>query len=208
MCCSRLLPRRVGELRGAALQRLGCHSVWQSCSALLLPAAQRGPQGSGDAAALDRSRQLCRPTAPPTLRACHPGPLALPAPSPRAAATPPAEEEARWFFQQLTVGLAYLHSIGVDNRELNLSNKLLTGDEARPLLKINDFTYRWVAGAVGGGRGAQHSCPTRFCLHDPTLHVDPAYARPSPPRHGSKSQGDGYQFKSRARLATLLAPGH
>ncbi|PSC67948.1 acyl-binding domain-containing 4-like isoform X1 isoform A [Micractinium conductrix] len=51
------------------------------------------------------------------------------------------EEEARWFFQQLTVGLAYLHSIGVDNRELNLSNKLLTGDEARPLLKINDFTY-------------------------------------------------------------------
>ncbi|KAL4422566.1 hypothetical protein ABPG75_008763 [Micractinium tetrahymenae] len=52
-----------------------------------------------------------------------------------------SEDEGRWFFQQLTVGLAYLHSIGVDNRELNLNNKLLTGDKARPLLKINDFTY-------------------------------------------------------------------
>jgi serine/threonine protein kinase len=55
-----------------------------------------------------------------------------------------AEDEARWFFQQLAVGLAYFHSIGVDNRELNLNNKLLTGDSTRPLLKINDFTYRCV----------------------------------------------------------------
>ncbi|KAI3430307.1 hypothetical protein D9Q98_004903 [Chlorella vulgaris] len=52
-----------------------------------------------------------------------------------------SEDEARWFFQQLAVGLAYFHSIGVDNRELNLNNKLLTGDSTRPLLKINDFTY-------------------------------------------------------------------
>lgn len=44
------------------------------------------------------------------------------------------------------MGLAYLHSIGVDNRELNLNNKLLTGDKTRPLLKINDFTYRRAAG--------------------------------------------------------------
>ena len=58
---------------------------------------------------------------------------------------PPAEVEARWFFQQLAVGLSYFHSIGVDNRELNLNNKLLTGDGSRPLLKINDFTYRCVA---------------------------------------------------------------
>ena len=60
-----------------------------------------------------------------------------------------AEDEARWFFQQLAVGLAYFHSIGVDNRELNLNNKLLTGGvegSSRPLLKINDFTYRWVGG--------------------------------------------------------------
>lgn len=32
---------------------------------------------------------------------------------------------------------------GVDNRELNLNNKLLTGEATRPVLKINDFTYRW-----------------------------------------------------------------
>lgn len=35
---------------------------------------------------------------------------------------------------------------GQDNRELNLNNKLLTGDATRPQLKINDFTYRWVVG--------------------------------------------------------------
>lgn len=52
-----------------------------------------------------------------------------------------SEDESRWFFQQLAVGLAYFHSIGQDNRELNLNNKLLTGDATRPLLKINDFTY-------------------------------------------------------------------
>lgn len=69
---------------------------------------------------------LCRPPLPP--------PFGAPA---------GAEDESRWFFQQLTVGMAYLHSIGVDNRELNLNNKLLTGDKTRPLLKINDFTYRW-----------------------------------------------------------------
>jgi hypothetical protein len=41
-----------------------------------------------------------------------------------------------------------LCAAGVDNRELNLNNKLLTGDTTRPLLKINDFTYR-CAGAGG-----------------------------------------------------------
>ncbi|KAI7839122.1 hypothetical protein COHA_007125 [Chlorella ohadii] len=52
-----------------------------------------------------------------------------------------SEDEARWFFQQLAVGLAYFHNLGVDNRELNLNNKLLTGEATRPVLKINDFTY-------------------------------------------------------------------
>lgn len=52
-----------------------------------------------------------------------------------------SEGEARWFFQQLAVGLAYFHNLGVDNRELNLNNKLLTGEATRPVLKINDFTY-------------------------------------------------------------------
>lgn len=40
--------------------------------------------------------------------------------------------------------------LGVDNRELNLNNKLLTGDATRPQLKINDFTYR----CAGAGRCA------------------------------------------------------
>lgn len=51
------------------------------------------------------------------------------------------------------MGLAYFHSIGVDNRELNLNNKLLTGDAQRPLLKINDFTYRWGPGVGWGAVG-------------------------------------------------------
>ena len=47
---------------------------------------------------------------------------------------------------------------GVDNRELNLNNKLLTGEATRPVLKINDFTYRWAPlglkfGRIMHGRG-------------------------------------------------------
>jgi serine/threonine-protein kinase SRK2 len=54
------------------------------------------------------------------------------------------EDEARWLFQQLVVGIAYLHSVGVNNREMKLSNKLLAPgkDEARPVLKIHDFLYK------------------------------------------------------------------
>lgn len=52
------------------------------------------------------------------------------------------EDEARWLFQQLMVGLHYCHSRGVANRDLKLENLLLdTADEARPLLKICDFGY-------------------------------------------------------------------
>ena len=35
------------------------------------------------------------------------------------------EDQARWLFQQLVVGMMYLHSKGYNNRELKLSNKLL-----------------------------------------------------------------------------------
>ncbi|GAB4818130.1 hypothetical protein N2152v2_005176 [Parachlorella kessleri] len=52
------------------------------------------------------------------------------------------EEEARWLFQQLIVGLDYCHRRGVANRDLKLENLLLDHDgTSRPLLKICDFGY-------------------------------------------------------------------
>ncbi|KAL6770548.1 SNRK2F [Auxenochlorella protothecoides x Auxenochlorella symbiontica] len=52
------------------------------------------------------------------------------------------EEEARWFFQQLVVGLDYCHSRGVANRDLKLENLLLdSADSPRPILKMCDFGY-------------------------------------------------------------------
>jgi serine/threonine protein kinase len=36
------------------------------------------------------------------------------------------EDEARWLFQQVVVGLLYLHSKGAQNREIKLQNKLLS----------------------------------------------------------------------------------
>ena len=59
------------------------------------------------------------------------------------------EDEARWLFQQLAVGLQYCHRRGVANRDLKLENLLLdTADQARPLLKICDFGYSKVRCAV------------------------------------------------------------
>lgn len=55
---------------------------------------------------------------------------------------PPHPPTHRWFFQQLVLGISYFHSIGVENREIKLDNKLLTGDPSRPLVKVIDFTYR------------------------------------------------------------------
>jgi len=37
-----------------------------------------------------------------------------------------AEDEARWLFQQVVVGLLYLHSKGTQNREIKLQNQLLS----------------------------------------------------------------------------------
>lgn len=51
-----------------------------------------------------------------------------------------SEDESRWFFQQLILGLDYCHKMGVVNRDIKLENTLLDGSR-RPLLKICDFGY-------------------------------------------------------------------
>ncbi|KAK9828933.1 hypothetical protein WJX72_002887 [[Myrmecia] bisecta] len=50
------------------------------------------------------------------------------------------EFEARWFFQQLIIGMDFMHKMGVVNRDIKLENTLLDGSR-RPLLKICDFGY-------------------------------------------------------------------
>jgi len=50
------------------------------------------------------------------------------------------EDEARWFFQQLIVGMDYCHNLGVVNRDIKLENTLLDASP-KPLLKICDFGY-------------------------------------------------------------------
>lgn len=50
------------------------------------------------------------------------------------------EDEARWFFQQLIVGLDYCHRVGVVNRDIKLENTLLD-KSPRPLVKLCDFGY-------------------------------------------------------------------
>ena len=49
-----------------------------------------------------------------------------------------SEELARWFFQQLIIGLDYCHLMGVANRDIKLENILLD-DSPWPLVKICDF---------------------------------------------------------------------
>ncbi|KAL0048946.1 hypothetical protein WJX82_002950 [Trebouxia sp. C0006] len=53
------------------------------------------------------------------------------------------EDQARWIFQQLLIGLDYCHKKGVANRDLKLENLLLDRKDtgSRPLLKICDFGY-------------------------------------------------------------------
>ena len=50
------------------------------------------------------------------------------------------EDDARWFFQQLIVGLDYCHRMGVVNRDIKLENTLLDASP-KPLVKITDFGY-------------------------------------------------------------------
>jgi len=51
-----------------------------------------------------------------------------------------SEDDTRWFFQQLVIGLDYCHRMGVVNRDIKLENTLLDG-APNPLLKICDFGY-------------------------------------------------------------------
>lgn len=53
------------------------------------------------------------------------------------------EAAARWFFQQLIIGLDYCHRRGVVNRDIKLENTLLQVVQGLPLplLKICDFGY-------------------------------------------------------------------
>jgi serine/threonine protein kinase len=60
-----------------------------------------------------------------------------------------AEDEARWFFQQLICAVDYMHHKGVVNRDIKLENSLLT-NHVKPLLKICDFGYSKVTHASGG----------------------------------------------------------
>lgn len=50
------------------------------------------------------------------------------------------EDEARWFFQQLMVGVDYCHRMGVASRDIKLENTLLDGSP-RPLIKLADFGF-------------------------------------------------------------------
>ena len=52
-----------------------------------------------------------------------------------------AEDDARFFFQQLAMGLDYCHRMGVVNRDVKLENTLLDGSQPRPLVKLCDFGY-------------------------------------------------------------------
>ena len=53
------------------------------------------------------------------------------------------EAAARWFFQQLIIGLDYCHRKGVVNRDIKLENTLLQNIPGLPLplLKVCDFGY-------------------------------------------------------------------
>lgn len=73
-----------------------------------------------------------------------------------------AEDEARYFFQQLISGVAWCHREGVCHRDLKLENTLLDGRPA-PRLKICDFGYSkvrtgqgwsWRHGHTAGGTSA------------------------------------------------------
>jgi serine/threonine-protein kinase SRK2 len=53
-----------------------------------------------------------------------------------------SEDESRWFFQQLILGMDYCHKKGVTNRDIKLENTLLVRQpDKKPLLKMCDFGY-------------------------------------------------------------------
>jgi len=52
-----------------------------------------------------------------------------------------SEADARWYFQQIIVGLYHCHKQGVCHRDLKLENILLDAPGDRPHVKIADFGY-------------------------------------------------------------------
>lgn len=51
-----------------------------------------------------------------------------------------AEDDARWFFQQVVIAIDYCHRLGVCSRDIKLENTLLD-DSPRPLVKLCDFGF-------------------------------------------------------------------
>lgn len=51
------------------------------------------------------------------------------------------ESKARWFFQQLILGMDYCHKMNISNRDIKLENTLLhsQGADRRPMVKLCDF---------------------------------------------------------------------
>ena len=81
------------------------------------------------------------------------------------------EEDARWFFQQLIVGLDYCHRMGVVNRDIKLENTLLDASP-KPLVKITDFGYCKASNdslpksKVGTPGYTGELCQPRYCPPD------------------------------------------
>lgn len=51
------------------------------------------------------------------------------------------EADARWFFQQLILGLDFCHQLGIAHQDIKLENALLDRTSPRALLKLCDFGY-------------------------------------------------------------------
>ncbi|KAI8474561.1 MAG: ser/thr kinase [Monoraphidium minutum] len=89
------------------------------------------------------------------------------------------EPLARWFFQQLLVGVDYCHRMGVANRDIKLDNLLLQPIDgmSQPLLMICDFGYSKACACgcrSGGGGGGGKGCWSERDSRVGTLH----YAAP------------------------------
>jgi serine/threonine-protein kinase SRK2 len=52
-----------------------------------------------------------------------------------------SEGDARWFFQQLMLGLDFCHRLGIAHQDIKLENALLDRSSPKALLKLCDFGY-------------------------------------------------------------------
>lgn len=82
------------------------------------------------------------------------------------------EAVARWFFQQLTIGVDYCHKRGVANRDIKLENTLLqkVNGLPLPLLKICDFGY-----SKADFRSAAKSKVCLHACHEPPDQISRAF---------------------------------